>query len=126
MTRREFYALFGVLFLLVSIALVGMTVQIENNRARARENRELAIRVATQKADVLARQQRQIQQSRVASCQAQYRSFREILGPFARPSKAQTPKEKAQIRRFNAIIAKKVAGCFKQTRPGNKPTPPAP
>jgi hypothetical protein len=131
MTRREFYALFGLLFLFITILMFGLAYQVNQNRHRASEAHANAAAARSNARDLHAAQQiiletqTKIQQSRIASCQQTYRSFREILGPFATPRAKQTAQQRAQVDRFNRIIAAKIKGCVKQTSKNATPRNPA-
>lgn len=58
-----------------------------------------------------------IQRSRVHSCKQTYESFRIVFGPFIRPKKVRTPKENADLAKFNGIIDKQKQQCVTQTKP---------
>src|SRR3954447_18680724 len=56
----------------------------------------------------------EIQRSRLDSCEQTYQSFHVIFDPFLPPKKNRTAKQKSDLRKFNAIIARKIAACQDQ------------
>lgn len=67
----------------------------------------------------LVKQNRQrikdIQESRIASCQTTYNGIREVFRPFF-PPVPRTPKQEADLNKFNSTIDKLIKQCKTQTK----------
>lgn len=87
---------------IVLFTLVGIWA-IHNGRSLSDSNKE---RIAD------------IQVSRVKSCKRNYESIRQIFQPFFPPPAHRTPKQKADLKKFNELIDKRIKQCSIQTKPG--------
>lgn len=94
MTRREFYALFGLLFLLVTLALVGVGDQIRRNRDRDHA----------------------IEASRLASCQTVYGSIEEVALFFFPPRGRRTARQNRIATNLHDFIQARSAKCRTQVK----------
>jgi hypothetical protein len=56
-----------------------------------------------------------IQDARVASCERTYMAFKQVFKPFIPPIALRTPKQKADIHTFYALIKNLRANCDLQT-----------
>jgi cbb3-type cytochrome oxidase subunit 3 len=99
-----------VLFTILVIYLfVALREEIDHNKTRSQQAKNLALKVQ--------KQQKLIQEGRLHSCQTTYRSFSEILRGFADP---KTAKERADLKKFDELVASKVRGCQKQIKAPKK------
>lgn len=82
-----------------------------------RKERENTDKLAnnTQNVAALVKQNKEritdIQQSRVESCKSIYESFHAVFDPFFPPPRQRTQKQKDDFKKFNKIIAGRVAKC---------------
>jgi hypothetical protein len=59
---------------------------------------------------------KEIQKSRLESCERTYNGIREVFLPFF-PHPPRTHRQKADLKKFNTTINKLVKACVKQTKP---------
>lgn len=98
-------------------SLIQVSNKADRNAHQAQQFARQAKQLAVQNRQIIGAQQK----SRVASCRLTYESFREVLGQFIPPTKAQTPEQMENLRKFNRKIDAKKAACVTQTKSKKQP-----
>lgn len=98
MTRREFYALFLLLFALVTVALVGVANEIRQGHARDRA----------------------IQESRTQACSSIYGSIEDVALFFFPPPKLRDARQRRIAQNLHVFTDQRINRCLRQIRGATK------
>lgn len=111
------YAVGAYIILVLALVLALGKVQTVSHQAHrlAVANQQLAIENQ--------RRIEEIQDSRLRGCERTFESFRLVFKPFIRPAKLQTPIEKKNLAKFNAVIDRLKGKCAKLVKPKPNPKP---